>query len=174
MTLHKKYATHYQRLLCVALCLLSACAYAGKKQTAVAIPPFAQVFSVQDIPYNEVQEELLLALEDHGIVLSYHAHVADMLSRTVADVGYTDKVYQHADIFGFCKADLSNATVRENPHYLVLCPFYITIYQLTGETQVYLSYRTFPQLPKTSAWHDVERLLRALITSTGAIAVQHE
>lgn len=86
-----------------------------------------------DQSFANAKDNLVFAIEARGLVISYVSHASDMLNRTAAAVGATEPVYQDAEILLFCKADLSHALVAENPHYLTLCPYAISVYTLTDE-----------------------------------------
>ena len=92
--------------------------------------------------YDDAKEDLLTAIEDNGLVVSYTAHAKAMFDRTAAVTGAKTPIYNQAEIVLFCKADLSHDLVVADPHNLVLCPYAIAIYVLHKEPKrVYLSYR---------------------------------
>ncbi len=109
---------------------------------ALEIPEYARVFSTEST-FEDAKDDLLEAIASNGLVISYTSHAENMLANTAAVSGVTKPVYENAEILLFCKADLSHALVAANPHNIVLCPYSIAIYVLTGEPErVYLSYRT--------------------------------
>lgn len=113
--------------------------------------------------YQDVRDDLKDAIESRGMVISYISHAKAMLDRTGKDIGFKDTVYPHgAEIFLFCKADISQKLVRVNPHDVVLCPYAIAVYDVAGEPgKVYLSYRVPPE--NTPEYKPVEALLREII-----------
>lgn len=115
--------------------------------------------------YEDVRADLQDAIESRGMVISYISHAKAMLDRTGKDIGYRDMVYPHgSEIFLFCKADISQKLVRANPHNVVMCPYAIAVYDVTGELgKVYISYRVAPEnMPE---YEPVEALLREIIES---------
>ena len=106
------------------------------------IPKYARVFSTEDT-FENAKEDLLAAIAENGLVISYTSHAKSMLDNTAAVSSITGSVYENAEILLFCKADLSHKLVAGNPHNIVLCPYSIAIYVLTDEPgRVYISYRT--------------------------------
>ncbi len=105
------------------------------------IPSYANVFSTE-AEFQDAKDDLLEAIEENGLVISYTSHAKTMLANTAEVSGVTEAVYKDAEILLFCKADLSHKLVAGNPHNIVLCPYSIAIYVLTAEPErVYLSYR---------------------------------
>lgn len=101
----------------------------------------ALVFSTEG-DFDNVKQDLILTIEEHGLVISYTSHASAMLERTADAVGSKASIYGKAEIVLFCKADLSHNMVSENPHNIILCPYAVSIYTLNGEKdRVYLSIR---------------------------------
>ena len=131
------------------LLILSAKSYAdqdvskensNKKQ--VEIPEYAKVFST-DSSFFDAKSDLLETITNNGLVISYISHAKNMLDNTASAAGVNKSVYSDAEIYLFCKADLSHKLVAGNPHNIILCPYSIAIYALSDEPgRVYLSYRT--------------------------------
>ncbi len=92
--------------------------------------------------FADIKENLILAIENEGMVISYTSHASKMLARTAEAAGVTQAIYSDAEIVFFCKAELSHSLVQANPHNLVLCPYSVAIYTLVNEkNRVYLSIR---------------------------------
>ncbi|MFL0804855.1 MAG: DUF302 domain-containing protein [Agarilytica sp.] len=124
----------------VLLSVLQLSVYAAAAAPYKTIGP-ARVFETPGT-FAETKENLILAIENEGMVISYTSHASKMLARTAKAAGVTTAVYNDAEIVFFCKAELSHALVQANPHNLVLCPYSIAIYTLTNEkNRVYLSIR---------------------------------
>jgi uncharacterized protein (DUF302 family) len=124
----------------------------------------AWVYTVSGKTYAQAREDLTAAIEERGIVISAVSHVKDMLDRTQADLGYKTQVYATGgETVMFCKADLSQAMMRENPHNIDLCPYGISIYNLASEpNKVFLSYRDPVDLP---VYKPIHALLDSIIQS---------
>ena len=142
---------------------LSASVWAGGDEWPKRIGD-AMVWAVE-ADYQDVRDDLKDAIESRGMVISYISHAKAMLDRTGKDIGFKGSVYPHgAEIFLFCKADISNRLVRANPHNVVLCPYAISVYDVAGEPgKVFLAYRVAPK--DNPAYKPVEKLLRDIIES---------
>ena len=56
--------------------------------------------------FDDVRDDLKLAIEGRGLVIDYHSFVGRMLERTGKDVGSARKLYTDAQAFVFCSAAL--------------------------------------------------------------------
>ena len=92
--------------------------------------------------FEDIKDNLVMAIESRGLVINYVSHISDMLARTGADLGMTRKIYERAEIVEFCSARLSRRMMEMDPQNIVMCPFAISLYTLPGEPgKVWLSYR---------------------------------
>lgn len=118
-----------------------------------------------DGEFEDVKENLVMAIENKGAVISYTAHSSEMLNRTAITLNINKTIYQDAEIILFCKAELSHKMVQDDPHNLVLCPYPIAIYTLKNAPDVvYLSIHTSPY--GLSSYEPVYRLLVEIINET--------
>lgn len=114
--------------------------------------------------FEDVRDDLKLAIEGKGLVIDYHSHVNRMLERTGKDVGSAKKLYADAQAFVFCSAALSRQTMEADAANAALCPYSIMVYATADEPQtVTVAYRR-PWRPdgaaaSKAALKDVERLL---------------
>jgi len=122
----------------------------------------AWVYSVSGKTYDQARDDLAAAIEEKGMVISAVSHVKDMLDRTNTDLGYADTVYDTgAETLLFCKADLSQKMMRDNPHNIAFCPYAISIYTLKSEpNKVFLSYK---KPPKLESYKAIRQLLDSII-----------
>ncbi len=124
------------------------------------------VYSTQGL-YHNVRDDLIGAIEDEGLVISYTAHLASMLRRTADATGAEVQVYDNAQSLLFCKADLTYELTVRNPHNITLCPYSISIYTLReAPDTVYLAIRS-PDLeqPDYAAIHQLlEQIIAATLT----------
>lgn len=113
--------------------------------------------------YETAREDLVSAIKSRGLVISYTSHAKTMLDRTANAVGIKDSVYPTgAQIILFCKANTSHKLVQANPHYVALCPYAISVYDIQGaEGKVFFSYRKPPAGIKE--YEAVEDLLKGII-----------
>jgi uncharacterized protein (DUF302 family) len=114
--------------------------------------------------FEDVRDELKLAIEARGLVIDYQSYVNRMLERTGKDVGSARKLYADAQAFVFCSAALSRKTMEADPANVSMCPYSIMVYETMKEPgQVTVSYRR-PWRPDGSAASkaaltEVEKLL---------------
>ena len=114
--------------------------------------------------FTDTRDAIVMAIENRGLVINYTARIADMLERTGADIGATKKIFDQAETVEFCSAGLSRKMMESSPHYIVLCPFTISIYTLPGDTKgTWVAYRN----PQGRAARMVEALLRDVAAEAG-------
>ena len=131
---------------------------------ALAAPPPPVVTYSKKAKFEDVRDELKLAIEGKGLVIDYHSFINRMIERTGADVGSARKVYVDVQAFVFCSAALSRKTMEADPANAAMCPYSITVYATAAEPdKVVVAYRR-PWRPEGSAaskaaLKDVETLL---------------
>jgi len=117
--------------------------------------------------FEDVLEDLKLAIEARGLVIDYHSHVNRMLERTGKDVGSARKLYADAQAFVFCSAALSRRTMEADPANAAFCPYSIMVHETAQEPgKVTVSYRrpwrADGSAASKAALLEVERLLDGL------------
>ena len=118
---------------------------------ALAADPYPVVTYSKKATFEEVRDDLRLAIEGKGLVIDYHSFVNKMLERTGKDLGSTRKVYADAQAFVFCSAALSRKMTEADPANASMCPYSITVYVAAQEPdKVYVAYRR-PWRPDGSA-----------------------
>ena len=114
--------------------------------------------------FEDVRDDLKIAIEGRGLVIDYQSYVNRMLERTGKDVGSTRELYADAQAFVFCSAALSRKTMEADTANVALCPYSVVVYEKAQEPgKVYVSYRR-PWRPDGSAaskaaLKEVEKLL---------------
>jgi uncharacterized protein (DUF302 family) len=83
------------------------------------------------------------AIIGQGLVIDYVSHTGEMLNRTGADVGSDTMIFEGADIFLFCSAQLSREVMEADPMNIAHCPYGIFVAERNGEVMV--GYRTYPE-----------------------------
>ncbi|MFO8127190.1 DUF302 domain-containing protein [Yoonia sp.] len=83
------------------------------------------------------------AIIGQGLVIDYVSHTGEMLARTAADVGSDTVLFEAADIFVFCSAQLSREVMEADPMNIAHCPYGIFVADREGDVMV--GYRTYPQ-----------------------------
>jgi uncharacterized protein (DUF302 family) len=99
-----------------------------------------KVFKSEE-PFEDVVENIKMAIIERGLLVSGTLHVSDMLNRTARDLGYSE-VFAKAESVEFCSALISHEMAQAAAENIALCPFTIAVYQqhAAGE-QVYVAYR---------------------------------
>ena len=97
------------------------------------------------------------AIIGRGLVIDYVSHTGDMLNRTAADVGSEKMLFDGADIFLFCSAQLSREVMEADPMNIAYCPYGIFVTERDGE--VLVGYRDYPN----GEMQKVETLLTEII-----------
>lgn len=134
---------------------------------AHAADPHPVVTYSKKAKFEEVRDDLKLAIEGKGLVIDYQSHVNRMLERTGKDVGSARKLYADAQAFVFCSAALSRKTMEADPANMAQCPYSIAVYATASEPdKVHVAYRR-PWRPDGSAasraaLKEVEALLDAI------------
>ena len=113
--------------------------------------------------FEDVRENLELAITGRGMVISSMFDIGDMLSRTGGDIGVATAVFADAQALAFCSAVLSREMMEADPHDIVNCPYVIAVYSLAGEAnRVYVAFRR-PAPADTDASKWVLRKVEALL-----------
>jgi len=127
----------------------------------MAVPAMAQEVVTQ--PFDGSFEDATFAVENaivgEGLVIDFTSHVGEMLNRTGADVGSDVKIFEAADIFLFCSAQVSREVMEANPMNIAHCPYSIFVADQGGE--VVIGHRTYPE----GEMQKVEALLDGIVQS---------
>jgi uncharacterized protein (DUF302 family) len=92
--------------------------------------------------FENVKDDVLLAIQNKGLVVDNTSHIHDMLERTGKDLGMTKTVFRQAEAYSFCSAVVSRKMMEADPHNIAFCPYVITVYALPDEpNRVYVAYR---------------------------------
>ena len=92
--------------------------------------------------YDQVWDDLTMALTSRGLVISSVSHVGEMLERTGKALNQNTKIFARANVMEFCSAVISRKMMEANPHYIAFCPYQIMVYSLPEEPEkIYLGYR---------------------------------
>lgn len=92
-------------------------------------------------PFEDVIENIKMAIQERGMLVSGILHVSDMLNRTGPDLGYP-QIFEKAESVEFCSADISHRMTQVAPENMAICPFTISVYVKSKEPlQLYVAYR---------------------------------
>ena len=117
----------------------------------MADPHPVVTYSKKGARFEDVRDELKLAIEERGLVIDYESFVNRMLERTGKDVGSARKLYRDAQALVFCSAALSRRTMEADPANMAMCPYSMVVYEtLTQAGTVHVAYRR-PWRPDGSA-----------------------
>ena len=101
--------------------------------------------------FEDVRDDLKLAIEAKGLVIDHESFVNRMLERTGKDVGSTRKLYSDAQAFVFCSAALSRKTMEADPANMAFCPYNLVVYATAQQPgTVHVAYKR-PWRPDGSA-----------------------
>jgi uncharacterized protein (DUF302 family) len=115
-------------------------------------------------PFEDVVENIKMAIVEQGLLVSGTLHVSDMLNRTAPDLGFTE-VFSKAESVEFCSALLSHKMALASPENIAICPFTIAVYVKHADPEkVYVAYRS-PHLAGNAkqATDEIITLLEAVI-----------
>jgi len=150
-----------QLLLSLGLILVSSLTTAGSFSSSepLSIPQRPIVTLRVTSQFNNVYDAAISAVLGRGLNI---AHVDDAAKSLVQT---NNPTFAHAKIIAFCSTTLSKNLILENPNYIVLCPFTLSIYQTHAQpNSVTLSYRN-PLLikPQSKALQQVNQLYQTVI-----------
>jgi len=129
--------------------LLSVLALPAAAQDAVTYP--------FEGSFDDATFSVESAIIGRGLVIDYVSHTGEMLNRTAADVGSDKVLFEGADIFLFCSAQLSREVMEADPMNIAHCPYGIFVTERDGE--VLVGHRTYPD----GEMQKVETLLTEII-----------
>lgn len=108
--------------------LIAVAAFAGAPALA---DEFVTITSDQG--FDDITFAVESAIVGRGLVIDMTSHTGEMLERTRADVGSDVVLFDAADIFLFCSADVSRRVMEADPTNIRYCPYSITVYQQPGQ-----------------------------------------
>ncbi|MGH8765293.1 MAG: DUF302 domain-containing protein [Burkholderiales bacterium] len=114
--------------------------------------------------FEDVRDDLRLAIEGRGLLIDTHSFIHRMLERTGRDVGSTRRIYADAEAFVFCSAVASRKSMEADPANIAFCPYSMLVYATAQDPgKVHVAYRR-PWRPDGSpaskaALDEVETLL---------------
>ena len=121
--------------------------------------------------FEEVMQNLRLAIQDRGLYINNEMHMAEMLERTGKDLGFPGQVYLKAESIEFCSAVLSRRMVEEDPRRIVNCPFIISVYLLPAEPgRTFVAYRApaLEEIQTSPVMREVAEMLQGLAAAAVA------
>jgi len=78
--------------------------------------------------WEDVRDDVKIAIANKGLLVEYVSHIHNMLERTKKDVGGKKDVFENAETFVFCSAVVSRHTMEADADNIAFCPYAITVY----------------------------------------------
>ena len=78
--------------------------------------------------YQDVRDDLLMAIEAEGFVVGAIGDLGGMLARSGTELGH-QPAYLNAEYFNFCPAAIAHELVAADPNNLAYCPFQLFLYE---------------------------------------------
>ena len=104
--------------------------------------PKSVVITKAGASFDDINENVRMAITDGGMIVSGTLHISDMLNRTGKDIGFDKNIFKKSEAVEFCSALISHKMAAVHPSNVSMCPFTVAIYELNDEPGViYLSYR---------------------------------
>lgn len=128
------------RILTLFILLLHAgLPWAAEPMTATDSP--IVVYQVEE-EYDDIKSNIEMAITGQGMLITSTLHISEMLDRTAADTGLTERIYENADSLEFCSIKLSYQMSLAHPANMATCPLTLSVYQKKGDTtHTYIAYR---------------------------------
>ena len=150
-----------QLLLSLGLILVSSLTIAGSSSSSEPLSISHRPIVTLRVTgqFNHVYDATVSAILGRGLNIAHVDDAAKSLAKT------NNPTFSHAKIIAFCSTALSKNLILENPNYIVLCPFTLSIYQTYAQpNSVTLSYRN-PLLiqSKSKALQQVNQLYQTII-----------
>jgi len=100
--------------------------------------------------FEDVRDDLKIAIEGKGLVIDHHSFLGRMLERTGKDLGGR-RLYADAEAFVFCSAVLSRKTMEADLANAAFCPYTLVVYATAEDPgAVHVAYQR-PWRPDGSA-----------------------
>ncbi len=116
-----------------------------------------------DQNYEDVVFGLENAILDEGLVIDSTSHVGAMLERTRTDVGSDVVLFEAADVYSFCSAQLSREVMEADPMNIVFCPYDIFVARQPDSDSTLIGYRSFPEGEMQKIQELLDRIARNAI-----------
>lgn len=128
---------------------------------AIAAGPALAGDEAVTYPYDGSFADAAFAVENaiigRGLVIDYVSHTGEMLNRTGADVGSTKELFNEADVYLFCSAQVSRSVMEADPMNIAHCPYGVFVADQGGD--VIIGYREYPE----GAMQEVQALLEDIV-----------
>jgi len=151
--------------------LMAILLFAGSVHGAVAGGDHMVVFTKTG-NFDDVRDDVEMAITDRGMVINNVSHVGDMLERTGKDLGDSKQIFLKAEALEFCSAVVSRKMMEADPDNIVFCPYVISIYVVPGKPrEVRVAYRK-PQIVGSPASQKALKVVDELLSGIVKDAMQ--
>jgi len=146
--------------------LVATLLFAGLVHGALAAGDY-MVVSTKTGSFDNVRDDVEMAITDRGMVVNNVSHVGEMLERTGKDLGDSKKIFLKAEALEFCSAVVSREMMEPDPDNIVFCPYVISVYVVPEKpNEVRVAYRK-PQMvgspASQKALKAVDKLLSGIV-----------
>jgi len=151
--------------------LMAVLLFAGLIQGAQAAGDY-MVVSTKTGNFNDVRDDVEMAITDRGMVVNNVSHVGEMLERTGKDLGDSKQIFVKAEALEFCSAVVSRKMMEADPDNIVFCPYVISVYVVPGKpNEVRIAYRR-PQITGSPASQKALKAVDELLSGIVKDALQ--
>lgn len=145
--------------------------FAGLINAALAADNY-MVVSTKKGNFNDVRDDVEMAITDRGLVVNNVSHVGEMLERTGKDLGDGKQIFIKAEALEFCSAVVSRKMMEADPDNIVFCPYVISVYVVPEKpNEVRVAYRK-PQIVGSPASQKVLKTVDELLSGIVRDAMQ--
>jgi len=145
--------------------------FAGLVHGAVAAGDHMVVFAKTG-SFDDVRDDVEMAITDRGMVVNNVSHVGEMLARTGKDVGDSKQIFLEAEALEFCSAVVSRKMMEADPDNIVFCPYVISVYVVPEKPhEVRIAYRK-PQISGSPASQKALKAVDELLSGIVKDALQ--
>ncbi|WP_417720506.1 DUF302 domain-containing protein [Salipiger sp.] len=117
-----------------------------------------------DQSFDDVIFGLENAIIDAGLVVDHVSHTGEMLERTRADVGSDVVIFDQADVYSFCSAQLSREVMEADPMNVMFCPYDIFVIVRHDSPEVTtIGFRAYPEGEMQKIQNLLDGIARAAI-----------
>jgi uncharacterized protein (DUF302 family) len=151
--------------------LMATLLFAGLVHGALAAGDYMVVYTKTG-SFDNVRDDVEMAITDRGMVVNNVSHVGEMLERTGKDLGDSKQVFLKAEALEFCSAVVSRKMMEADPDNIVFCPYVISVYVVPGKPhEVRIAYRK-PQIVGSPASQKALKVVDDLLSGIVKDAMQ--
>jgi uncharacterized protein (DUF302 family) len=151
--------------------LMATLLFAGLVHGALAAGDYMAV-ATKTGKFQDVRDDVEMAITDRGLVVNNVSHVGDMLERTGKDLGDSKQIFVKAEALEFCSAVVSRKMMEADPDNIVFCPYVISVYVVPGKPhEVRIAYRK-PQITGSPASRQALKAVDELLSGIVKDAMQ--